>query len=102
MLGNKPNDPIKSRKKTKVNEKPVDKELYHRLVGKRTILEVNWEIDLPIPHKTQHCIYSQYGWPTYAFINKNHLKAVHKILRYLKKSPTYAFINKKSLKRMKA
>ena len=78
MLGWKPSDtPIKARKRTESDGKPVDRERYQRLVGR--------------------LIYLSHTKPNIAFIvsvvsqymhspKESHLEAVYKILRYLKGS----------------
>ncbi|RVW36141.1 Retrovirus-related Pol polyprotein from transposon RE1 [Vitis vinifera] len=88
MLGCKPNDtPIKARKRTESDEKPVDREKYQRLVDR--------------------LIYLSHTRPNIAFVvsvvsqymhspKESHLEAAYKILRHLKGSPRRGLFFKKS------
>ena len=79
MLGCKPrNIPIKARKGTESDGKPVDRERYQRLVGKliylsRTRPNIAFAVS----------VVSQYMHSP----KESHLEAVYEILRYLKGSP---------------
>ena len=87
MLGCKPSDtPIKARKRTESDGKPVDGERYQRLVGR--------------------LIYLSHTRPDIAFAisvvsqsmhspKESHVEAVYKILRYLKGSPGRGLFFKK-------
>ena len=87
MLGCKPSDtPIKARKRTESDGKPVDRERYQQLVGR--------------------LIYLSHTRPNIAFVisvvsqylhspKESHLEAVYKILRYLKGSPGRGLFFKK-------
>ena len=88
ILGCKPsNTPIKARKKTESDGKPVDRERYQRLVSR--------------------LIYISHTRPDIAFVvnmvsqymhspKEIHLEAVYKILKYLKGSPRRGLFFKKS------
>ncbi|RVW39419.1 Retrovirus-related Pol polyprotein from transposon RE2 [Vitis vinifera] len=87
MLGCKPSDtPIKARKRTESDGKPVDRERYQQLVGR--------------------LIYLSHTRPNIAFVisvvsqylhspKESHLEAVYKILRYLKGFPGRGLFFKK-------
>ena len=76
MLGCKLSDtPIKARKRTKSDGKPVDKERYQRLVGRLIYLSYTRpDIAFSVSMVSQH-MHS---------LKESHLDAVYKILRYLK------------------
>ena len=79
MLGCKPSDtPIKARKRTESNGKPVDRERYQRLVG-RLIYLSHTRPDIAFAVS----VVSQYMHSP----KESHLEAVYEILRYLKGSP---------------
>ena len=79
MLGCKPSDtPIKARKRTESDEKPVDRERYQQLVG-RLIYLSHTRSDIAFAVS----VVSQYMHSP----KESHLEAVYEILRYLKGSP---------------
>ena len=79
MLGCKPSDtPIKARKRTESDRKPVDRERYQRLVG-RLIYLSHTRPDIAFAVS----VVSQYMHSP----KESHLEAVYKILKYLKGSP---------------
>ena len=76
MLGCKPSDtPIKARKRTESNKKPVDRERYQQLVG-RLIYLSHTKPDIAFAVS----VVSQYMHSP----KESHLEAMYKILRYLK------------------
>ena len=76
MLGWKPSDtPIKARKSTESDGKPVDRERYQRLVGRLIYLShTRPDIAFAISVVSQH-MHS---------LKESHLEALYKILKYLK------------------
>ena len=88
MLGCKPSDtPIKARKRTESDGKPVDGERYQRLVGRLIYLShIRPDIAFAVS------VVSQYMHSP----KESHLEAVYKILRYLKGSPGRGLFFKKS------
>ena len=88
MIGCKPSDtPIKARKRTESNGKPVDRERYQRLVG-RLIYLSHTRPDIAFAVS----VVSQYMHSP----KESHLEAVYKILRYLKGFPRRGLFFKKS------
>ena len=87
MLGCKPSDtPIRARKRTKSDGKPVDRERYQRLVG-RLICLSHTRPDIAFAVS----VVSQYMHSP----KESHLEAVYEILRYLKGSPRKGLFFKK-------
>eukprot|EP00261_Vitis_vinifera_P038895 XP_019080138.1 PREDICTED: uncharacterized protein LOC109123774 [Vitis vinifera] len=88
MLGCKPSDtPIKARKKTKSNGKPVDRERYQQLVGRLIYLShTRPNIAFAIS------VVSQYMHSP----KESHLEVMYKILKCLKGSPRRGLFFKKS------
>ena len=78
MLGCKPSDtPIRARKRTKSDGKPVDRERYQRLVGRLICLS----------HTRPNIAFAVSVVSQYMHSPKeSHLEVVYKILRYLKGS----------------
>ncbi|RVX05225.1 Retrovirus-related Pol polyprotein from transposon RE1 [Vitis vinifera] len=88
MLGCKPSDtPIKARNRTESDGKPVDREKYQRLVG-RLIYLSHTRLDIAFVVS----VVNQYMHSP----KESHLKAMYKILRYLKSSPKRGLFFKKS------
>ncbi|RVW27695.1 Retrovirus-related Pol polyprotein from transposon RE1 [Vitis vinifera] len=87
MLGCKPSDtPIKARKRTESDGKPVDRERYQRLVG-RPIYLSHTRLDIAFAVS----VVCQYMHSP----KESHLEAVYKILRYSKGSPRRGLFFKK-------
>ena len=76
MLGWKPSDtPIKARKRTESDRKPVDRERYQRLVGRLIYLShTRLDIAFAVSVVSQHM----------HLLKESHLEALYKILKYLK------------------
>ena len=88
ILGCKPSDtPIKAKKMTESDEKPMDRERYQRLVG-RLIYLSHTRPDIAFAVS----VVSQYMHSP----KESHLEAVYKILKYLKCSPRRGLFFKKS------
>ena len=88
MLGYKlSNTPIKARKRTKSDGKPMDRERYQRLVG-RLIYLSHTRLDIAFVVS----VVSQYMHSP----KESHLEVMYKILKYLKGSPGRGLFFKKS------